>query len=181
MDAVQGRAGTVTALADAGDAPAGTVPPVPEPPAVPRLPMKALPTQAAPAGIAASGEASCAGVAPIAIALTDGSTLWGVCDFAAAYNTDYRFWIAGSDGARPASFDIPGRAGDDPAVLTNPALLPDGLGLAALALGRGLGDCGVATDWAWTGRGFALLRLAEMDPCRGVPEDDWPVLFRAGD
>ena len=101
MDAVQGRAGTVTALADAGDAPAATVAPVPEPPAVPRLPMKTLPTQAAPAGIAASGEASCAGVAPIAIALTDGSTLWGVCEFAAAYNTDYRFWIAGS-GRRPA-------------------------------------------------------------------------------
>jgi hypothetical protein len=51
--------------------------------------------------------------------------------------------------------------------------------LSSLALGRGVGDCGVAAEWAWDGKAFRLMRAIMMSSCRGVPVEDWPVLFRA--
>jgi hypothetical protein len=51
--------------------------------------------------------------------------------------------------------------------------------LAAVMYGRGLGDCGSAWEWAWTGRGFSLVSDHSLGPCRGVPQADWPVRWRA--
>lgn len=42
--------------------------------------------------------------------------------------------------------------------------------LSSYAKGRGLGDCGVSSTWAWTGEQFAMTNYDEMPECRGVPE-----------
>ncbi len=52
--------------------------------------------------------------------------------------------------------------------LVNSGFGEDGV-LGAFSKGRGLGDCGDATEWAWNGRRFNLVRRAFMDDCLGVP------------
>ena len=178
IDDRQWRIGTVTALARPGDAPAASVASPPDAPAVDAKPIRAL-DASPPEGVEAADDPSCADVDAIGFDLGGGVTLWGACDFAAAYNTAFRFWTAGPDGVAPAVFDVPGRRDGDTAVLTGPALAADGLGLEAVNLGRGVGDCGEASRWAWTGDGFALVRLADLDTCAGVSPGDWPVLWRS--
>jgi hypothetical protein len=181
IDERQWRIGTVSALARPGDDPAASVAAGPEAPAVAALPIRALDrAPAVPEGVAASEDASCAGVEALAFDLGGGTVLWGACDFAAAYNRSYRFWVRTPDGVAPAAFDVPGRGDGDAAVLTGPALGADGRSIEAVELGRGLGDCGEASRWVWTGEGFALARLARLDECAGVAPGDWPVLWRAG-
>ena len=185
MDDQQARVGTSTALIRPGTAAAAGIPPVPAPPAPKLVAMTALPDPLPPlpAGVAPPDDPSCtADFAPLAFALSDTETLWGVCAIAGAYNIDYTMWIVGPDGARKADFAVPGvplGIGEDAADLTNPALGPDGLGIDATAKGRGLGDCGTAADWGWDGAKFVLLQYREMDACRGVDVSDWPVLYRA--
>jgi hypothetical protein len=44
--------------------------------------------------------------------------------------------------------------------------------------GRGVGDCGVAGQWKWTGRDFVLTRFFSKPDCDGEPFDDdrkWQV------
>jgi hypothetical protein len=76
---------------------------------------------------------------------------------------------------------MPGRAQDpeENATLVSPSLSDDGKILSSFNKGRGLGDCGVSTDWAWDGQTFRLTEYRSMGYCRGVPWDDWPVIFRA--
>ncbi len=180
LDDRQGRVGTVTALVRPGAAPASAVPAPPSLPVVARLPMAAIdPPPALPDGVAPSGEPSCAPVAPLAFDLGGGVTLWGVCGYAAAYNTSFGFTILDADGARPADFEIPGRPPDMPESLTGPSLAVDGLTLHALDLGRGLGDCGLSARWGWDGRGFGLVALSGIETCAGVLPEDWPVLWRS--
>ena len=180
IDDRQWRIGTVSALARPGDAPAASVASPPDAPAVQARPIRALdPPPPPPEAMARAGDLSCEEVGALAFDLGGGRTLWGVCDLAGAYDTAYRFWIAGPDGLAPASFDVPGRRDPDPAVLTGPGLAADGLGIEARNLGRGLGDCGKESRWAWTGEGFALVRLAALDTCAGVSPADWPVFWRS--
>ncbi|PZQ47301.1 MAG: hypothetical protein DI556_17670 [Rhodovulum sulfidophilum] len=177
IDDRQGRVGTASALVRLGSAPAAT-PALPEGIPINRVAITALdPVPPRPAGLSADAEGSCADLPDLAFALGGGATLWGLCDFAAAYNTGYRFWVVEASGSHPATFVIPGVDGD-PAVLVNPSLNPDG-SLGALNLGRGLGDCGDGQDWAWTGEAFALLDWRRLDACAGVARDDWPYLYRA--
>jgi len=179
IDDRQWRIGTVTALARPGEEPAASVAAAPEAEAVTAWPIRALdPAPMPPEAVSASDDASCEGVGAMAFDL-GGATLWGACDIAGAYNRTFRFWVDGPDGLAPAVFDVPGRRDADRAVLTGPALAEDGLGIEAVELGRGLGDCGEASRWAWTGEGFALVRLAGLDTCAGVAPGDWPVLWRA--
>ena len=179
IDDRQWRIGTVTALARPGDQPMASVPPPPDAPEAVARPMRLLdPLPSPPEGVAAADEPECDGVEPLAFDL-GGATLWGACASAGAYDRTYRFWVAGSDGLAPATFDVRGRRDEEPALLTRPALADDGLGIEALALGRGVGDCGEASRWAWTGDSFALVRLAALETCAGVAPDDWPVLWRA--
>lgn len=179
IDDTQGRVGTVTALARPGDGPPSSVPAALDLPEVEARPIRALdPAPPLPDGVAPAADPSCAGVAPLAWDLGDGATLWAVCDLSGAYNLEMRFWLASAEGAVPAVFDVPGRRDGDAAVLASPGLSDDGRTLTALDLGRGLGDCGEAASWAWTGEGFALVRLAALDTCAGVSPDDWPVLWR---
>jgi hypothetical protein len=182
MDDQQKRVGTVTALAHKGDAPAASTPPVPELPVVAakQLTDVSETKPPLPAGMTRPEEGFCAGFPVIVISLPANRTLWGLCSNAAAYNFDYTFFVAGQGQPKRAVFTAPGLAQDrGSGVLTSPVLSVDRLTLSSLALGRGVGDCGVAAEWAWDGKAFRLMRATMLDSCRGVQVEDWPVLFRA--
>ncbi|MGK9166142.1 DUF1176 domain-containing protein [Inquilinus limosus] len=183
MDDQQKRVGTVTALVRKGDAPASSIPPVPDAPKLDARKMTALsdPLPPLPQGLKRSRDETCKDAEDVVIKLSDAATLWGLCDDAGAYNQDYRFWIIGSGAPKPVSFAIAGdQDGSDAALLTNPSLSDDGMTLNGFFLSRGVGDCGEVSDWIWDGEALRLSRLTRMDECRGVQQDDWPVLFRTG-
>jgi hypothetical protein len=182
MDDQQKRVGTITALARRGDAPASSIPPVPELPVVAAKRMtdlsKAKPPL--PAGMTRPKGELCKDFQEMVVRLSASQTLWGLCSDAAAYNFDYRFFVAGQGRPKVAAFTAPGLVQDrDSGVLTSPSLSDDGMTLTSYAKGRGLGDCGVLAEWAWDGAAFKLMRATMMDTCRGVLSDDWPVLFQA--
>lgn len=189
MDAEQGRAGGVTALVATGTAAASKVPAAPAAPVVTAIAMSELdpPPKRRPAGIPAANADDCP-IDPkeMAVSLSGGRTLWGVCVSAGAYNFTYDFSVAGTGKPQPARFEVPGAGAvmsmgeeDDYAALTNPGLSDDGMVLSAFAKGRGIGDCGGLAEWVFDGEGFRALTYAAMDTCMGVPADDWPVLYTA--
>jgi hypothetical protein len=45
--------------------------------------------------------------------------------------------------------------------------------------GRGIGDCGSATEWIRNGREFVLSSYREMPKCSGILSEEWPVPYRA--
>ncbi len=49
----------------------------------------------------------------------------------------------------------------------------------AFSKGRGLGDCGSMSEWGWDGSRFVLLERREINECRGVASDWWPITWRA--
>ena len=87
--------------------------------------------------------------------------------------------------ARPVKFGWPLKIGDlheDPstdAVTTNPVFDPKTMTLSTFSKGRGIGDCGSREEWVWDGKAFRLALLKIMPHCKGIPLDDWPVLYRA--
>ncbi|MCB5176147.1 MULTISPECIES: DUF1176 domain-containing protein [Microvirga] len=184
MDDQQKRIGTVTALARKGDAPASSIPAQPDLPVVAAKRMTEIDGKAKPplpAGIVRPKDGFCTdGYPDIVIKLSPSQTLWGVCSQAAAYNFDYEFYVAGQGRPKPAAFTAPGFAQERGAsVLTSPGLADDGMTIGSFAKGRGLGDCGVITEWAWDGTAFRPMNVSMMGACRGVSADDWPVLFQA--
>lgn len=72
--------------------------------------------------------------------------------------------------------------GADPAMpdnsTVNGAYDPKTRTLSAFAKGRGIGDCGSAQTWAWTGDRFVLTEESTMGQCAGVRSDLWPVAWR---
>ena len=187
MDDKQERIGTVTALSEKGEDPESSIPaslPAPEFKAV-ALTNLADPLPKRPDGIEASPTDSGCEIADYpdsAVRLSEELTLWGVCNQVGAYNIEYAYWIVGNGEPVRASFDLPGRKPDTdtaPGVMTNLGLMQDGVTLSAIFKGEGIGDCGEQSDWVWDGAQFRLIRLTQLDQCRGVPSDDWPVLYRA--
>lgn len=178
MDDLQGRVGGVTALTRSGQAPASAIPALPNMPGIKAFKMTELSTPPPlPIGIERDTDGYCDATDIITTELSPGKTLWAVCSNAAAYNTVYRMWIVAGAAVAKASFPAPDT--DDPAELMNPALSDDEYMLNSFGKGRGIGDCGETSDWAWDGTRFRLVNLARMDTCRGVLPDDWPTLFRA--
>jgi len=113
-------------------------------------------------------------------ALAGGAKLRGVCSEGGAYNFVFRFFVVGTGRPVPANFRIPWRAPSaDDASLVNPSLSKDGLILSSFTKGIGVGVCGEGADWIWTGTQFRLFRFIEMRECRGLPSEDWPVVYRA--
>jgi hypothetical protein len=156
------------------------MPPVPAAPSIAAATMQAIdPPPAPPQGVERSSEDECADADPIAVRLSPTRTLWGMCSYRAAYNFGYRMWLSGEGRPATVDFTAPGETPDDPAELTNPSLAEDGSTLDSFAKGRGIGDCGEATSWAFDGSRFRLATLSRFEDCRGVPPEDWPVLFRA--
>ncbi|MFO2426276.1 DUF1176 domain-containing protein, partial [Salmonella enterica] len=74
----------------------------------------------------------------MAIRLSATETLWGICSFAAAYNSGYAFWRAGRGKPVTVHFKLPGaKPDDDDTVLVNPAVSEDGMALTTFDKGRG--------------------------------------------
>jgi hypothetical protein len=52
-------------------------------------------------------------------------------------------------------------------------------GLGAFYKGRGVGDCGSAGQWVWSGTSFKLLEFIAWPDCdNGKSSDDWPVIYK---
>lgn len=97
-----------------------------------------------------------------------------------AYNASNAFWIVEGSAvttAKPVSF--PQNDGDAKNMLTNGEFEPKSGRISYFAKGRGIGDCGVAGGYAWTGSSFVLTELSMMGECRGIGSDDWITLFRS--
>jgi len=193
IDERQGRLDTSTALMRRGDAPASLVPAPPALPQVrpapavdqagfggasPTLPatIEALPqVQACRADTDFSPEFQRAVQAARLNATTE---LWGVPCFSGAYNVGYRYVISGPGGQSPRVIALPTTAepADTP---INPEYDPATRTLTAFAKGRGIGDCGFANTWTWTGRDFVLTSETRMEDCWSVPADLWPTTWRS--
>ena len=68
-----------------------------------------------------------------------------------------------------------GQASDD--TLFNPSFDAPSRPCPCFSKARGIGDCGEAASWIWTGKTFVLIAESSMPACRGVLPDDWPPLF----
>lgn len=192
IDEAQGRLGTATALIRKGDRPASTVPPAPALPAVVAAPAvsqtgfgdegQTLPAalEALPAVKACRAETSFnedMSKAVMSARLNASTELWAVPCFMGAYNMGYDWYVTGPGGRNPrgAALSVDG---ETPNGAVNGAYDPDTRTIEAFNKGRGLGDCGVASTWTWTGRAFVLTREATMNDCEGIPSDAWPTTWR---
>jgi hypothetical protein len=143
--------------------------------------MHALPTPKAPGpNLVPGADPICSSAPEMWLALGGGVRLRGVCSEGGAYNTAYRFFRVDGGRREPVAFRIPWRAASsDDREVVNPQLSADGLLLSGFAKGIGLGTCGEAADFVWTGHAFRLFHFTEMRTCRGATSDDWPVLYQA--
>ena len=208
IDERQGRLDTVTALIRKGAKPASAVPAAPLPPTITPAPAVSQtgftgsldpvnnngPSPALPASLEAlAAVRECRAnldfnpdlrKAVTGSRLNAATELWGVpCD-SGAYNFTYAYFLTGPGGTRPQPADFPGtdgvgidgRGGTE---LVNATYDPSTRKMTAFAKGRGVGDCGVAQTWVWTGRAFALTSERQMDECWGMVSDYWPTTFRS--
>lgn len=172
-DAVQGRAGTATALVAKGLKPASAVPaPAPAPTIVALVPG-GTPATVTPEQLAAMRRAAACEEgqrdAPELHALGGGRTLVLLPCSAGAYNLSQALFVLDGKGFAPAQADAPvGFTGEEkmpvPAVVNG--RWDKGV-LTSYAKGRGLGDCGVAQELVWDGTRLRLSEQREMGECRG--------------
>jgi hypothetical protein len=192
IDDIQGRIGTQTALIDVGYKPASAVPDAPPLPViVPAIAPPGLKENPALAvklrkRIAKENPDGCedlpegGAVADEATPLNKTQTLVELACSSGAYNFGSDFWIVTSgDVARavPASFKAPGQKPANS--LFDADFDRKTATLSFFYKGRGVGDCGDAGKYVWTGKGFAILEYSAMVACRGIFSDDWLVLWRA--
>lgn len=174
IDDRQKRVGTTSALVRKGNAAA-----VPPPPAVPVIVRPAAAT-APPHTLSQAdaarqlGDIGCEvdpdALEPDAVRLDAAHSLALVMQPCGngAYNYFGAALIVDEQGkAAPAEFDSSPGMGDDTHSLVNPAWNDRTGQLETYAKGRGLGDCGVTSSFAWDGRRFRLAARAEMGECRG--------------
>jgi hypothetical protein len=175
IDAMQGRADTVTAVVAKGIKPASNVP------AAPATPMIAAIT---PSGNAASltkaqieslrKAASCDDAAgddsAEYAALGGGKTLLMMSCSAGAYNVTSNLYIIANGAAMPAKVDAQSGFGADDSDIAGVVNgnFDQGV-LTSYAKGRGLGDCGSSQEFVWDGDRFRLSQQADMGECRGNP------------
>ena len=179
IDDVQKRVGTVTALARPGLRPASTVP---APPPVPTIRSAAGPgtLKIETARIAAlRKESECIaenadwpGYDVEQEPLDSAHTLILLGCGAGAYNFSSIPYVAtrarGNVTVTQAKFDLKPDWGESATpMLVNAAWdSKEGL-LTSFSKGRGLGDCGVGSDYAWDGQRFRQANQIEMHECRG--------------
>jgi hypothetical protein len=179
MDETQKRIGTVTALVRPGTRPAGAVPPPPPLPTV---------RSAAAHGTLKVDDARIAALRTESECIAENAD-WPGYDVeqqpldadhslillgcgAGAYNYSYVPYVATRRGGRvavaQATFDLRPDWGESATpMLVNAAWDPkEGL-LTSFSKGRGLGDCGIGSDYAWDGQKFRLVHQTEMHECRG--------------
>ncbi|MCB9690058.1 MAG: DUF1176 domain-containing protein [Alphaproteobacteria bacterium] len=177
MDEAQGRAGTTSAILARGEK--SELPPVPPTPTVTPVPApadaKEHPIGQA-VGKAAQKKLGCweaeqEGVRAIrSWPLDGGRTLVLLSCIGGAYDVSDVALVVSADGAwSPAAYDHePARLDDVSApIVTNADFTPATATLTSYARGRGPGDCGVSSSWAWDGQRFRLLSRTEMPTCAG--------------
>ncbi len=105
--------------------------------------------------------------------LEPGKTLALLSCGSGAYNLSSVPLIVERQGSRiafrPAEFDaVTGFQEGERPMLVNAEWDGDSVVLAEFPHGRGLGDCGVRSSYAWDGARFRLVRREEMGECRGA-------------
>lgn len=190
IDERQGRLDTVTALVRKGDKPASAARPVPDLPVVAAAAAASqanLPTQPTPSALVARPEvASCrAAWNPTSFEegltrarLDDRTELWGVACGSGAYNFMTRYFLTGPNGADPRPLELRATNGETREELVNSEYDPATRTLSQFSKGRGIGDCGTASTWTWTGRAFVLSEETMMRECWGAGADRWPTTWR---
>jgi hypothetical protein len=187
MDEQQRRTGTATALVRPGSRPPGSLsaPPVPVVTAPPVSRARPLALSAA-ALRALRSKHGCAidevgGPDEIeTAALSAGETLLLLACGSGAYNVSHVPFIVRRGGrAELAPFDHrPGWWAEEGKPMLVNAGWDKARGLlTSFAKGRGLGDCGTSSEYAWDGRAFRLVEQAEMGECRG--SRDYITTWRA--
>jgi hypothetical protein len=180
IDDRQQRVGTATALARSGTKPASAVPPAP---AIPMVRSAAaaqrMPLEVDAARIAAlRKDSECTPEEPDhpaygveQLPLDADHTLILLGCGAGAYNTTEIPYVARRHGrivdVQIAAFDHEPTSGERPPMLVNAGWAADEGLLTSFAKGRGIGDCGVGSDYAWDGARFRLVNQIEMGTCRG--------------
>lgn len=192
IDERQGRLDTPTALVRKGTRPASSVPGAAPPPQVIAAPPIAqagfgdtgqtLPPalEAVAAVKACRAETGDSGLSDeVMSARLDAATeLWAVPCFAGAYNIGHDWYLTGPGGRNPRAVILASASGETGAGTINGGYDPSTRTLTAFSKGRGIGDCGTASTWTWTGRSFVLSAESEMTECWGVPADFWPTTWR---
>jgi hypothetical protein len=189
IDDQQKRVGTVTALVGRGDKPAAAVPAVPAAPVVVAARRASGPVpKKAPAAVVAKARAVC-----------EDKTIGEPDDVSrlAANDVMYSFVCPGLSGAynyfnalvidtpsrppRLAEFRFPRDYGatDHDYSPINAGFDATTQTLSTFNKGRGIGDCGSASDWVWDGQAFRMIGSKAMPDCHGVGESDWPTVYRA--
>lgn len=188
IDAMQGRAGTVTATVATGARPAEAVPPAP---ALPVVEARALKPHTAPldarllAAMRRIGQCDLPDgmdAAPDVAATGDGRLLVVLPCSAGAYNVIGALFVAGEGKVAAAPVDAPSGFDETGADSQTPVHSVvnggfDGNLLTSYAKGRGLGDCGSIQRFAWDGVRYRLVEQADMGECRG--NTDYVTTWRA--
>lgn len=193
IDERQGRLGTTTAMIRKGDRPASAVAAVPALPIVAPAPAVAqtgfgdidqtLPAalEALPAVKACRAETSFSpefSRAAMSARLDASTELWAVPCFSGAYNMGHDWYVTGPGGRDPRPAILTSASGETGAGTINGGYSPETRTLSAFAKGRGIGDCGTAQTWTWTGQGFVLTAESAMEDCIGITADFWPTTWR---
>ena len=192
IDERQGRLDTTTALVRKGTRPASSVPvaaPAPEVIAAPPIAQTGFgdsdqtlpPALAAVAAVKAcraeTGD-SAIGDEVMSARLDASTELWAVPCFAGAYNIGHDWYLTGPGGRNPRAVNLPSATGEADTATINGGYDPATRTISAFSKGRGIGDCGTASTWTWTGRSFVLSAETAMTECWGVPADFWPTTWR---
>jgi hypothetical protein len=180
MDEKQRRTGTATALVRPGTRPPGAASAPPPLPVVTARPLSsAQPLALSPAGLQALRKKHGCTIDEVggpdeaeSAALGPAETLL-LLACSGAYNVSYVPFILrrgrGGVEATLAPFDVrPGWwAEEGKPMLINADWDPKQGLLSSFAKGRGLGDCGTISAYAWDGGSFRLVEQSEMSECRG--------------
>ncbi|HMJ93236.1 MAG TPA: DUF1176 domain-containing protein [Allosphingosinicella sp.] len=190
MDDRQQRVGTVTALDRSGARPASSVPPPPKLPVVRAVPL----TRAAPIAVGSArikalrtkhgctiDEVGGPDSAEV-YALSANQSLVLLACGSGAYNVSHVPFVATRRGRAItialAPFDVkPDWWDNGLPILVNADWDPAGGLLGSFSKGRGLGDCGTTSSYAWDGSRFRLVEEATMGECRG--SIDYITVWRA--
>jgi len=186
MDEQQRRLGTPTAMVRRGTG-AAAAPPPPLPVVTAPPVSRARPVSLGAAALRALRSKHGCAIGDVggpeeaeSAALTAGETLLLLACGSGAYNVSYVPFVVRRGGrAEIAPFDHrPGWwAEEGKPILVNAGWDKQRGLLTSFSKGRGLGDCGTVSEYAWDGRAFRLVEQAEMDECRG--SRDYITTWRA--
>ena len=203
MDDVQGRVGTVTALARLGTKPASAVPAVPPLPLIVPDPLakgEALPDEAPKSVMARhlrsiGKDTECEDfgdrndISVRQLRLSGDRILILIACWRAAYQAGETAYLATSakpDAAAPLLFETVDEASGKVVATMKSVTDADGFDddpaqFASFHKGRGIGDCGTGWTWTWSRGKMRLTSYVTMPACRGIGEDsgDWFTLFRS--